>query len=100
MSLGLKVLEDKDAFGPWEQLHGRTAILETVREAESPYAMMMHYLHNTHFVGVPDSSAVGEHYDMGGAYSWEFVRTPDGWKGLKQHLSRSWSLGTDTLGAF
>ena len=103
------------SFGPWEPLRGHAAILETVSAAESPYASMMHYLHNTHFeidgdratgigymvfVGVPDSSAIGEHYDMGGAYTWEFVRTPDGWKVLKQHLTRSWSLGTDTLGAF
>jgi SnoaL-like domain len=76
---------------------------------------MMHYLHNTHVeidgdratgvgymlvVGVPDRATAGDHFDMGGSYDWEFVRTPEGWRVLKQHLTLTWTLGSDTLAAF
>ena len=103
------------AFGPWEPLHGATTIKETVIRAEDPYAAMFHYLLNTHveidgdcatgvgymlFVGVPAADEPGAHFDMGGSYTWEFVRTGGGWKVARQHLTMAWSLGADTLGSF
>jgi ketosteroid isomerase-like protein len=102
-------------FDPWPPLSGRSEILRAVKDAETPYTSMTHYVHNTFFeidgdratgigtmlfVGVPDGEQLGDHYDLGGAYTWEFVRTPDGWKVLRQRLALAWSLGTDTLGAF
>jgi len=94
---------------------GRDTIRDTVVNAEAPYAAMMHYLHNMHFevdgdratgvgymffAGIADSSAPGEHFDMGGSYDWEFIRTEEGWRMLKQHLTLTWRLGVDTLNAF
>lgn len=107
--------EAEFSFGPWEPLRGRDAIRKAVEDAESPYAAMMHYVHNIHFeidgdratgvgymlfVGVPDGTDAGDHFDMGGSYDWEFVRTPEGWRMLKQHLTLTWRLGVGTLGAF
>jgi hypothetical protein len=107
--------EAEFTFGLWEPLRGREAILDAVKTAEAPYAAMMHYVHNTHFeidgdhasgigymqfVGIPDSAAAGEHFDMGGPYTWEFIRTSEGWRVLKMHLGARWTQGTDTLGAF
>ncbi|GII90493.1 nuclear transport factor 2 family protein [Sinosporangium siamense] len=103
------------AFGPWEPLHGATTIRDTVVQAEDRYDAMFHHLLNTHFeidgdratgvgymlfVGIPDSGEPGEHFDMGGSYAWEFVRTGDGWKVAGQHLTMAWKLGVDTLGSF
>lgn len=103
------------AFGPWEPLYGASTIKETVIAAEDAYASMFHYLLNTHFeidgdtatgigymlfVGVPDADRKGAHFDIGGSYTWNLVRTADGWKVARQHLTMAWSLGADTLGSF
>lgn len=103
------------AFGPWDRLRGATTIKAAVIQAEDQYAAMFHYLLNTHFevdgdhatgvgymlfVGVPDSARPGDHFDMGGSYDWDFVRTGQGWKVARQHLSMVWRLGSDTLRSF
>ncbi|MEU1737582.1 nuclear transport factor 2 family protein [Streptosporangium sp. NPDC020145] len=103
------------AFGPWEPLHGARTIKATVIEAEDSYAAMFHYLLNTHFeidgdratgvgymlfVGVPDTAEADAHFDMGGSYTWEFVRADAGWRVARQHLTMSWTSGVDSLGSF
>ncbi|WP_433263565.1 nuclear transport factor 2 family protein [Actinosynnema sp. CS-041913] len=103
------------AFGPWKAHRGRRTIRDTVIAAEAPYGAITHHLLNTHFevrgdratgvghlwfVGVPNADEPGEHYDFGGRYEWEFVRSSAGWRLTRQRLGVTWSSGHDTVGAF
>ncbi|GAB2893635.1 nuclear transport factor 2 family protein [Streptomyces mayteni] len=102
-------------FGPWQEVRGRDAIRDTVREAESGYAAMQHHILNAAFevrgdrasgigymwfVAVPEPGMRATPYAMGGPYDWEFVRTAAGWRLARQRLGVWWETGEDPKGAF
>ena len=59
-------------------------------EIDGDRARSVSYLQAVH---VPQAGAKHEHYDMGGWYLHEFVRTPAGWRISRLKLVQSWSLG-------
>lgn len=102
-------------FGPWGTIRGREVIRAQVVAAEEPYASMAHHILNAHFeidgdratgfgrmwfACLADASRLGEHYDIGGSYDWEFVRTPEGWRVHRQCLTAEFTLGEDPFAAF
>ncbi|MFF3748721.1 nuclear transport factor 2 family protein [Streptomyces kronopolitis] len=102
-------------FGPWQEIHGREAIRNTVAAAEAPYPSMQHHLLNMQFdvagdratgigymwfVAVTEPGRTASPYAMGGPYDWEFRRSPGGWLLTRQRLGVRWTQGEDTVRAF
>jgi 3-phenylpropionate/cinnamic acid dioxygenase small subunit len=100
-------VEDVVGEYPNATYHGRDALVAGISRV-GRYAATQHLIANQQIeiskdlarsvaylqaVHVPRADAPDEHYDMGGWYLCEHVRTPRGWRIARLTLVKSWSAG-------
>jgi hypothetical protein len=103
------------AFGPFGVHRGRETIRDVCSEAESPYQDMQHSMTNMQFevegdratgtaylwfAGIPNRDKPADHFEFGGPYRWEFIRTPEGWRLRRLELRLAWTAGSDNDAVF